>query len=632
VLGVIAAASGLPLAMLDPNEPISLNEVGAFFSSRVLGQPEAVEAIVDRIAMAKAGLTDPTRPLGVFLFVGPTGTGKTEVAKALAEFMFGSASRLVRLDMSEYQTPDALERLLADTSTEGRGANLISAVRKDPFAVILLDEFEKAASQVWDLFLQVFDDGRLTDQQGRTADFRRCVIILTSNVGSSIAARAGVGFASAPEPFRPAKVLDELRRSFRPEFLNRIDRIVVFRPFERAQMRALLDKELREVIARRGLRARPWAVELDESAYAFLIEEGFTPDLGARPLKRAVERHVLAPLAAAIVEQTVPEGDQFLFVSAARGAGIEVTFVDPDAPDADPDAPDADRDLPAGAGPLDLCSIALFRRSDPRAVRFLLDELVRLGGAIRGDDLQSRKRSALEAINEPGFWTTDTRFETLAEAEYLDRLDAAFTTAERLGERLSRQASVNGGARDLTALLANRLYVLDMALVGLGDGAPHQVFLALRPAADAERRPEADSFADRLAEMYLQWAARRGMRIEELARRAGERLFTVVGLGSGAILAQEAGLHVLEVDEKRRDAVDVRRISAVVQVARWEAGPEQDKGEIARLASDVFASQPLPATVVRRYRITPSPLVRDTARGYRTGRADRVLAGDFDLF
>ena len=187
VLATLASLSGLPLAVLDPTRPLHLEDVRAFFEQRVLGQPEAIDCLVDRIALVKAGLTDPSRPLAVFLFVGPTGTGKTEIAKALAEFLFGSANRLVRLDMSEYQTPDSHERLLADANIEGGGAPLIASVRKDPFAVVLLDEFEKAVQPIWDLFLQVFDDGRLTDKHGRTADFRRCVIILTSNVGSAIA-------------------------------------------------------------------------------------------------------------------------------------------------------------------------------------------------------------------------------------------------------------------------------------------------------------------------------------------------------------------------------------------------------------------------------------------------------------
>ena len=193
VLATLSSLSGLPLSVLDPTRPLHLDEVRGFFQKRVLGQPEAIDCLVDRIALVKAGLTDPSRPLAVFLFVGPTGTGKTEIAKAFAEFLFGSPSRMVRLDMSEYQTSDSHERLLADSNVEGGGAPLIASVRKDPFSVVLLDEFEKAAQPIWDLFLQVFDDGRLTDKHGRTADFRRCVIILTSNVGSSIAGGSASG-------------------------------------------------------------------------------------------------------------------------------------------------------------------------------------------------------------------------------------------------------------------------------------------------------------------------------------------------------------------------------------------------------------------------------------------------------
>ena len=334
MLATLASLSGLPLAVLDPTRPLHLDDVRAFFEQRVLGQPEAIDCLVDRIALVKAGLTDPSRPLAVFLFVGPTGTGKTEIAKALAEFLFGSANRMVRLDMSEYQTSDSHERLLADANVDDGGAPLIASVRKDPFAVILLDEFEKAAQPIWDLFLQVFDDGRLTDKHGRTADFRRCVIILTSNVGSAIAGGAPASASSAPTPCSgPSRSSVPLARHFRPEFLNRLDRVVVFRPFERSQMHALLDKELADVTQRRGWRGRPWAVELDESAIAFLIEHGFSPELGARPLKRAVERHLLSPLARAIVAGKVPEGEQFLFVTAPNGE-IEVTFVDPDADDA----------------------------------------------------------------------------------------------------------------------------------------------------------------------------------------------------------------------------------------------------------------------------------------------------------
>ncbi len=251
--------------------------------------------------------------------------------------------------------------------------------RKDPFSVVLLDEFEKAAAPIWDLFLQVFDDGRLTDQQGRTADFRRCIVILTSNIGSALAHRPGLGFKAEHGRFRSELIEDELKRTFRPEFLNRIDRVVVFRPFERAQMRALLEKELADALRRRGLRTRPWAVELDESAVEFLIESGFTPDLGARPLKRALDRHLLTPIARAIVEHAVPEGDQFLLVGTGSG-GLDVKFVDPDAT-AERER-DSDAELPTA---MDLRALALNARFDERAVRFLLDEVQRIRATVDGE-------------------------------------------------------------------------------------------------------------------------------------------------------------------------------------------------------------------------------------------------------
>jgi ATP-dependent Clp protease ATP-binding subunit ClpC len=424
-------------------------------------------------------------------------------------------------------------------------------------------------------------------------------------------------------------VLEELKRSFRPEFLNRIDRVVVFQPFERAQMRALLDKELRDVLERRGLRGRPWAVELDESAYAFLIEKGFTPELGARPLKRAVEQHLLAPLATAIVEQNIPAGEQFLLVSASRETGIAVTFVDPDA-----DAPEAPEPIESGETmPANVRTIALTPRSDPKTSRFLLDQLGWTADAIRAEEIQAGKRAALEAINAPGFWERDDRFETLAKVEYLDRLEAALQTAERLGERLARAQGRNGeGTPDLVGLLANRLHVLDSAVDGLREGSPEQVFLRIRPPAESPGDGNG-GFTAQLAEMYIRWADSRGMRIDSLEARAGEHLFAVTGLGSGEILMPENGLHVMELDRERSDGEhDTERISAIVQVAPWEPGPERERRALIELARVAFERSPVAAAVVRRYRREPAPLVRDAQRGYRTGRVDRVLAGDFDLF
>jgi ATP-dependent Clp protease ATP-binding subunit ClpC len=623
VLATLAAASGLPLALLDPVAPLPVAEVRAFFEQRVLEQPEAVECLVERIAMIKAGVTDPSRPLGVFLFLGPTGTGKTEIAKALAEFLFGSAERLVRLDMSEFQTEAAYERLLSDSTAESYGAALISAVRKDPFAVVLLDEFEKASAPVWDLFLQVFDDGRLTDSQGRLVDFRRSVIVLTSNVGSAIAHGPGLGFDPQEEHFSPAAVERALRTSFRPEFLNRLDRVVVFRPFERSAMRALLDKELADALARRGLRGRPWAVEIDDSAYAFLIETGFSPQLGARPLKRAVERHVLAPLAAAIVEQSVPAGDQFLFISAPAGKRIEVAFVDPDA-----EPPVAADD---GAEDVDTRTLARAGRGDERSVRYVLAELDRVGADVEA--LAPRKQAALGALAEPTFWDAPDRFVVLALAEYLDRLDAATRTAQRLGERLSRSRRADGrGSAELVELLAGRLYVLDNALAGIETDDATEVFVDVSPSGGPAGRG-AEPFADQIAAMYLAWCERRGMSADRVQSEAGRHLLAVAGLGCMRILSDETGLHVLEhmEDGDRGDRV-VDREHVRVVVAPRRPGPRNGAADLAREAQEAIGAVDEPPVVVRRYRPGRSPLVRDTARGYRTGRLDRVLAGDFDLY
>ena len=603
VIATLSDATGLPLHVLDPRTPLDLERVRAHFESRVLGQPDAVECLVGRIALVKAGLTDPTRPLGVFLFVGPTGTGKTEIAKAFSAFVFGSEDRLVRLDMSEYQTPESLDRLLGDAATEKQAAPLIAQVRKQPFSVLLLDEFEKAHPQIWDIFLQVFDDGRLTDRNGRTVDLRHCVIILTSNLGSAIPTGPGVGFVGTSGEFDAADVVKSVARSFRPELLNRLDRVVVFRPLGRDVMRGLLEKELTDVLRRRGFRMHSWAVEWDEAAIDFLIEQGFSAELGARPLKRAVEQHLLTRLATTIVERKFPEGDQFLFITARERTGLDVVFVDPDAGDAG-EAP------PPPAEALTLARVALDPKGSPVEVGFLRTELRELGDQVKV--WIETKDDALAQTREPGFWDdAERRSDVLTQIEYLDRLGAATATAERLGARLA--GGRGSFSRDLVALLARRLHVLRAALRGLEAGEPSDARLAIR-AGPGDDPDLCARFCQDLAAMYVGWAEGRGMRIRTSDGAADEQALTISGLGAYTLLRPEAGLHILETPSHDR-AFD--RVSVVVTVAPvGPAGPGGDGG-----------ADP---AIVRRYRHEPSPLVRD-ASGVRTGRIDRVLGGDFDL-
>ncbi|WP_441820654.1 AAA family ATPase [Lysobacter sp. TAB13] len=614
LLATIAQRSGLPLDVIDDRQSLDLDRLRAFFRQRVIGQDEAVDALLDRIAMLKAGLTDNGRPIGVFLFAGPTGTGKTELAKALGELLFGSDERLLRLDMSEFQSEDSAWRLTADEGGQGGVRSLTSRIREQPFSVVLLDEFEKAHPKVWDLFLQVFDDARLSDRSGHTADFRHSIIILTSNVGSTISRSAGPGFTSVRGGYSRDAVEKALFDTFRREFINRLDRVVLFNPLDRSLMREILHKELGRVLTRRGLRNRDWAVEWEPSAIEFLLDRGFTPDLGARPLRRAIEHYLLAPLARSIVEHRAPQGDQFLFVRSA-GDKLDVVFIDPNAPQALEAAPAEETAAPALAG--DLRDLVYAPSSSAEAIARLHARLDELDATVESLQWVAAREADYARMAESDFWSAADRHGVLDRIERRDRIESALDTAQRMRQRLRQDR----GSDEFAGRMAQLLFLLGLAVDGLREHTPQDALIEIDTDDAGHLRFGADLrlWWQQLLSMYLGWAQRRNMRVEVL-RQDAERCkawLAVSGFGAYDLLRGESGLHVFE---ELDDGV-TRRVSLSVQVAPDLPG----RARVAQAASDGDKR------ICRRYRQSPSPLVRDGVRGWRSGRLDRVLAGEFDV-
>jgi ATP-dependent Clp protease ATP-binding subunit ClpB len=317
---VVAAWTGIPAGRLLEGESTKLLRMEAELSRRVIGQSEAVREVSDAVRRSRAGIADPNRPTGSFLFLGPTGVGKTELAKALAEYLFDDERAMVRIDMSEYSEKHSVARLVgAPPGYVGyeAGGQLTEAVRRRPYSVILLDEVEKAHPEVFDVLLQVFDDGRLTDGQGRTVDFRNVILILTSNLGSNFLVDLSQSFE-----VRKEQVLAAVRQHFRPEFLNRLDAMVTFEPLDRAQLAGIAQLQLDALQDR--LSDRRITLAIHEDAVAWLVDRGFDPAYGARPLRRLVQTAIGDALAKEILSGAVHDGDTVQIGVAVGGERLQV--------------------------------------------------------------------------------------------------------------------------------------------------------------------------------------------------------------------------------------------------------------------------------------------------------------------
>lgn len=311
VAEVVSAWTGIPVSKMLQGEQEKLITMESYISKRVIGQENAIDAVSNAVRRARSGLQPEDRPIGTFIFMGPTGVGKTELAKSLAEFMFDSRDAMVRLDMSEYMEKHSVARLIgAPPGYVGydEGGYLTEAVRRRPYSVILFDEIEKAHPDVFNILLQALDDGRMTDGHGRTVDFRNTIIIMTSNIGSRILLEAGTcGFSDKVEQ----AVQQELKAAFRPEFLNRIDEIITFHALEREHLMEIAAIQITAL--NRRLAARNLAVHLDDDAMTFLAQKGYNPGFGARPLKRVIQQEIENPLSMALLKGDYLEGETVYF-------------------------------------------------------------------------------------------------------------------------------------------------------------------------------------------------------------------------------------------------------------------------------------------------------------------------------
>jgi ATP-dependent Clp protease ATP-binding subunit ClpB len=310
---VVAAWTHIPVSRMLEGERQKLVKMEERLAQRVVGQKQAIKAVSDAVRRARSGLQDPNRPIGSFIFLGPTGVGKTETARALAEFLFDDENAMIRIDMSEYMEKHTVARLIgAPPGYVGyeEGGQLSEAVRRRPYSVVLFDEIEKAHHDVFNVLLQVLDDGRLTDGQGRTVDFKNTIVIMTSNLGSQIIQEYfmdGHTDKSSHQTMED-KVMAELKRHFRPEFLNRVDDVIIFQSLDESEIERIVDIQLEKL--KKRLAQQQLTLEVDSAAKKLLASEGYDPQFGARPLKRAVQEHILNPLSMRLLEGEFKPGDR----------------------------------------------------------------------------------------------------------------------------------------------------------------------------------------------------------------------------------------------------------------------------------------------------------------------------------
>ncbi|MFM8407784.1 MAG: AAA family ATPase [Pirellulaceae bacterium] len=551
VVQTLCSNTGLPRHLLDDQVPMSLSKTEEHFGTRIVGQVHAVREVVNTVALVKAGLADPSKPLSVLLFVGPTGVGKTELAKTLAEYVFGTSSRLIRFDMSEYQDYGGVERFLGAPGAAMVSPGLPALVRQSPFSVILLDEIEKAHPRMFDLLLQLFDAGRLTDLQGETANFSQTIIIMTSNIGVDLEDAQSFGFGAADHP--EDNTFLALQQHFRPELLNRIDRVVRFERLDRASIRDIAQRELQLALQRDGVTRRGLDFDIDRSVIDWIARIGFDSRYGARPIKRAIERNLLVPLARLLASQT-PSSQRQIVRLQLRDGRLDVSIKESDSKVEAKAAESALEAEPNEASRAVQGEARSGERLD-QAREAMLEESTRLIEEIELHGVRGQRTMLLEAINSKGFWD---RSETSQQAairlhrieRFLEYSDRELLEARELG--LASVSSLptfqpidrNSLASQLEAS-TQKLRIARYMLRCSDAGDQRDLFLVFN-ALEAQANP----LVKRLADAYRGWCSAKGFSalvVHDQAISAespkAEVVLQVQGVAAYGILKGEQGLN-----------------------------------------------------------------------------------------
>ncbi len=667
VLSRFCSATRLPRFMVDDNIPLDLDETQHFFAERLLGQSEPVSAVLRSVALLKAGLNDPRRPLGVFLFCGPTGVGKTHLAKLLAEYLFGSADRLVRLNMADFPAEGDENIAFGDPwaqTYDGRRGELARLLDNKVFAVLLLDEFEKAHHACHDRFLQLFDEGQFVNAAGETIPCNNVLIVATSNVGAEVYRDPPLGFSGQRSVDElKAEVDRRIHEVFRAELVNRFDAICHFHPLGKVEIRRIAQREVGRVLEREGIRARGLEVEISPEVVDLLVERGYSPVYGARFLQREIEKTLTSALAVEIARAQLPAGTPVKVV-AQRGRVVAV---------AEPRVQKlrestAQVELPAGGA-----SVAR-RRLDRQALIRESDALVQRAQSISAKAgrpaLEDRRARLLTASQSPGFWDdAEAAAETLrqfraveAQLADLDRL----TEICRLALRRSREAKAEVqllAAGRAVEEAAREVQLFEARLASGGAADVDEVLLDVSAANDD---PAAEAFVRELMHMYLGWAEKR--RYEGRVVAEGEEPARVVlqlsGPGVLGFLAGEKGVH-RRLEENRRVSALVRlhpvsredvELAVESRAVRRRPGrfcervvaeaSARDDGTgrllllhgavepyaLRNLAASVLAGQGEVGQEARRYYMGRGARVEDPRTGAGTPRVKDVLRGEIDLF